>query len=465
MKMNHCCLDFKLKPFSGNASVTVIRLIPILLLLLASCSPKNPFNQSYVAQRVKNQSQLELIKEKKVGRFDLPPNVNVQDGISEDEAVTIALWNNAQFQTDMLALRFAQADLTEAGQMQNPTFRYLSPSGGIVAQVITYFYVDAILQRPFRIAAVKRDAKKIADNLVQRTFILVRDVQSAYADLKLAREKAKLFQESTIVRAQIGHLASSRLRNGDISELEATAAQIDSVSAVESFLRLAQDTVIMKNRFNNLLGFNDPDSIVKLSPAQIQIIKPVSKSDLLELAYSNSPEIQATMASIDAAGKRLGWERSRIMAYSLVLNGQNFSTTPTDKKNWPQTFDLGTQIEIPIFNRNRGRILRAKAELEQASFQYLALRQKIALDISEFYERYQVALQSYQLWDSNVVPSLEQATKLANDNYETGDVSYLPVLENQKILIDAKIRKAEVTAELRKAVAQLNLRIGKIVLN
>lgn len=434
------------------------------LTLVYSCAPRNPYNHGYVSDKVKKQSQFDLIKEKKAGKFDLPPSIKTEDGLTEDEAVAIALWNNAQFQADIIALKFAQADLTEAGQMQNPTLRYLSPGGGIVAQVISYIYVDAMVQRPFRVAAAKRDAKKVADNLVQRTFTLIRDVQSAYADLKLAREKIQLLKQSTGVRSQIARLSLSRLRNGDISELEATTSQIDSVSALENFLRLAQDTIIMKNRFNNLLGFNNPDSLVRLQAEAVSAKPTVTKSELLDLAYVNSPELQGALAAIDAGGKRLGWERSRVLAFSAVLNGQNFANTPSQDKSWPGTFDIGAQIEIPVFNRNRGRILRAKAEMEQAAFQYIALRQKIAADISEGYERYNVALKAYQLWNTGVVPQLEQAVKQSQDNYNTGDISYLPVLETTRTLLDAQVRKVELDTELRKSVAQLNFRIGKKVL-
>ena len=99
--------------------------------------------------------------------------------------------------------------------------------------------------------------------------------------------------------------------------------------------------------------------------------------------------------------------------------------------------------------------------MEQAAFQYIALRQRIAVDVSEAYERYVVASKSHQLWNGSVVPSLEQAVKLSQDNYNTGDISYLPVLESTRNWLDAQARKAEVEAELQKAVAQLNYRIGK----
>jgi cobalt-zinc-cadmium efflux system outer membrane protein len=434
------------------------------MLWWAGCSPRNPYNRAYVADKVRQQQNYEINKDKKAGKFDIPPSIQLSDGVTEDEAVTLALWNNAQYQADLVGLQFAQADLTDAGIIQNPLVRYLSPNGGIVAQGYIYFYLDAIWQRPNRVAAAKRDAHRVAENNVQLTFTLIRDVQAAYADLILARKKASILQQNAQIRFQISALAHSRLRNGDISELEATTARVDSVNAADNFLRAAFDTTIMRARFNTLLGLR-PDTLVALQSTRPVNWQEVDKKQILELTYSFQPELVGAVAAMEAAGKRIGWERSRIITLTGVLNGQNFAGTASADNKLPGTFDLGLQTEIPIFNRNQGRIARAKAELQQAALNYVAIRQRIDLDLTESFARYEMAWQSYQLWHTNVLPPLEQAVKLSGNSYQTGDVSYLPVLEATRQMLDAQVRQAEVEAELRKAVSQLNFRIGKKVIN
>ena len=436
-----------------------------LVMIVGACAPKNPYTKSYVSDKVKAQSQFDLIKEKQAGKFDIPPGVELKDGVTEDEAVSVAMWNNAQFQADLVGISFAQADVIDAGIIQNPLIRYLSPNAGIVAQGYIYFYLDAIWQRPRRVAAARGDAKKVAENLVQRTFTLIRDVQVAYADLSLAKTRVNVLSQNAQIRNQMSQLANSRLLNGDISELEATTARVDSVNATDILLRAAQDTSILRYRFNALLGIASQDTVIALQPTPAPNFSPIAKTEVLELAYTYQPEIIASLAAIEAAGKRIGWERSRILVFTAVLNGQNFAGTPSALDKLPGYYQPGFQTELPIFNRNEGKIARAKAELEQASLNYIALRQRIALDVSEAYARYELAYKSYQLWNSNVLPPLERAVYLSQDSYGTGDVSYLPVLEATRQMLDARLRKAEVEAELRRSVSQLNFRIGKQVLN
>jgi hypothetical protein len=49
--------------------------------------------------------------------------------VTADEAVAVALWNNAAFQASLNDLGFARADLAEAGLLANPVLSLLLPVG------------------------------------------------------------------------------------------------------------------------------------------------------------------------------------------------------------------------------------------------------------------------------------------------------------------------------------------------
>src|SRR5262245_65803771 len=59
----------------------------------------------------------------------LPPNVVVDDGLTSDEAVAIALWNSPSFQATLADLGVARADVVEAGLLRNPVLSLLFPVG------------------------------------------------------------------------------------------------------------------------------------------------------------------------------------------------------------------------------------------------------------------------------------------------------------------------------------------------
>ncbi|MEZ6049423.1 MAG: hypothetical protein R3C11_28350 [Planctomycetaceae bacterium] len=64
------------------------------------------------------------------GEVLIPPGVNLQDGLTEDEAVAVALWNNQTFLATLSNLGIARGDLVQAGLLTNPQLNLLFPPIG-----------------------------------------------------------------------------------------------------------------------------------------------------------------------------------------------------------------------------------------------------------------------------------------------------------------------------------------------
>lgn len=441
-------------------------MIVLAWLGLTCCAPQNKFSRNYVSGQVQTRTGAGLRPSADAQGFALPPKMNLADGLTEEEAAALALWNNAQFQADLMAISFAQADLIEAGIIPNPLLRYIAPWGLSMASGYLNFYLEALWQRPIRIAAARLEARKTAESMVQRAFELIRNAQLAYADLLLARQKQAILARDLQVRLQIVALARSRYRNGDISRWELAMARGDSALSVDHFIRAAQDTTILKSRLNLLLGLPRVDTTITLKPVPLPAYAALSRVDWLRLADEVQPELRAARATMEAAGARLGWEKSRIVNFAATLNASSSQASGTEgsaragKNILPDAYAPGIQMEIPVFNRNQGRIARARAEMEQATLQYVAIRQRIAQQVSEAYAHYELAYQSYRHWNTGLLPALEQSVALSTSAYRNGDVSFLPVLEANRQYLAARLRQAEVEAEVRRAICQLNFILG-----
>jgi cobalt-zinc-cadmium efflux system outer membrane protein len=431
---------------------------------LAACSGARYVDRKSVSEKVAANTGHTLAEQKTTGKFDLPPDVNLQDGIGESEAVSLALWNNAQFQADLVDLQLASADITTAKIIQNPLLRYLAPNGSILPSGYINFAIDFIWQRPARIATAKLNAERVRDSMVQKGFTLIRDAQLAYTDLLLAQQRLAITKDNTGTRAEINRLANARLRNGDISELEAATSKADSASAADDLIRAQLALLSSRVQLNYLLGIMPADTVITLQPLDADTLgAKMNKAAYIELALAYRPDIQAAKTSIAAAGKNLGWEQSKIISFTATLNFQYLSNTGGDgSKEWiPNAGNPGFQAEIPIFNRNQGNIQKAKAALEKSSLQYYAVLQKALAEVVQAWNQYEQTYQSYQLWSSNALPPLATAVDLAKRTYERGDISYLPVLEAIRQLQNGQLRKAEITAQLRRSISSLNYSIGQ----
>jgi cobalt-zinc-cadmium efflux system outer membrane protein len=110
---------------------SIIKQISIfsLTVYLAGCALHSVHNESYVSDAISDRTGHELKSEIEEEDVLLPEGIAIDDGLTEDEAAAIAVWNNAQFRADLVHLGFARADLIEAGMLRNPVFSLLFPLG------------------------------------------------------------------------------------------------------------------------------------------------------------------------------------------------------------------------------------------------------------------------------------------------------------------------------------------------
>ena len=158
----------------------------------------------------------------------MPPDASVDDGLTSQEAVAIALWNSPSFQATLADLGIARADLVEAGLLRNPVFSLLFPWWPQAARM------DAAvsLRRPLATTATRRrgqlNAQAVGERLVWDALTLVAQARAAHAEAVIADRRLQLTIENADLVQRLAGITEARLRAGDISELEARSARSDA---------------------------------------------------------------------------------------------------------------------------------------------------------------------------------------------------------------------------------------------
>ena len=283
---------------------------------------------------------------------------------------------------------------------------------------------------------------------------LIRDVQTTYIDLWLIREQVHLAEEDAQLRIRLAELAQRRLRAGDISELTASAAYVDSLRAADTTKRFSKQAVLLKNELNAMLGCTSYDTEFDIALSDKTAKSTASIDELLETALAARPDLRAAELTIEAAGERLGWEQSKIYKFIAIIDAK-------DEGEDSLSVGPGFSVEIPIFNQNNGQIARADAELEQAARQYEAVRQNIILQVRQAHTKYISVQEEFELWNNDIIPSLETTLEQTRKSFEAGELPYISVLQARQTLIEAQIHKTELAAHLHRIAAELNYYIGK----
>ncbi|MGH7492046.1 MAG: TolC family protein [bacterium] len=428
-------------------------LATLFVMIFAGCAAHSPYNRAFVSKALADRTGHTLAATAKTAAASIPAGVSLADGLTADEAVALALWTNAQFQTDLTELGFARSDLIEAGLLRNPILSLLFPLGPKQLEASLSLPIEVLWQRPQRVAAARLEAQRVAENLVQHGLELARDTQIAYADLIFARAQTRIAGEHARLRQEIADIAAARLRVGDISELEASAAGLEALRAQAAVPGFAQEAETIRARLNTLMGVEIKDTSFALTPTQEAELPLQTFPELARAAFASRPDLRAAELAIEAAGKRLGWEHAKIFSFTGVLDANGAGK---------EGFEIGpgAQMEIPLFHWNGGKVARAKTQMEQAARQYVAVKQRIALEVNDAHTGYLAAQQALALCRSQWVPAAMAAAGRAQKTYAAGETSYLFVLEINRQLLDARWREAEAEAGLHRASARLQHSVG-----
>ncbi len=354
----------------------------------------------------------------------------------------------------MLAdLGIARGDLVQAGLLPNPEVLYLFDVPGKPYRYAFDLPLEAFWLWPVRIRAAARASARACDRLAQLALDLIRDVRQAYADVLLANGRLRVAKEAVEIRGQISRLAEARLKAGDISPQEATTARVDAFQAQQDLARAGFDVSLAEERLRNLLGLGADRGPLALRPC------PVPDADLdVELltaeAVASRPDALAAAQNAAAAAERLRLSRLNWVRFLGIGDATSGERTGHE-------FGPGLRATLPLFNWNQGNVARAEAELERAERQRFTVRDQIILDVHQAHSRYAQARAEIGVLDAKVRPEVEAAIRRAELAYREGNTPYNVVLETSRQLLDSRLRRQQLLADLRRAWADLERGVGR----
>lgn len=419
------------------------------------CAPTSSFDRGFVSTELDHRVGSTLPVDVPRQEIDLPPGVLLGDGVDVDEAVAIALWNNAAFHGALSELGIVRGDLVDAGLLPNPVLSLVFP-GVRNARSGTLSVPIRILQRRTRVAIAQLDSERIAHALLQNGLGLARDVRIAFAELWFARDRETFIRRNAEVLDEIRQITSLQFEAGGISGLETSRIEIDALAAMAALQDAMRQTVAAQYRFLSLLGLADVEEVL-LSPSSApEAAHLPDLAALIDVALTSRPDVRAAELAVEAAGESVRWERQQTYDFMALLDinqpeGEDLATGP------------GVNIELPIFNRNQGGMLRASARVEQTALRYLEARRTVVLDVRENYAAYQVAVGASESWQREIIPRTETVMTDTEQARSLGSVSDLTVLQAEQRMLTARIAGVQAQRDLMRASAALAFSVGRKV--
>lgn len=405
-------------------------------------------------------------------------NAPTGPGMSLDQVIATVLTADPKLRVGNEEINQAIADATTAALRPNPTLgvdgqllpltRPFTPQqqGGppqfdaAVSYPIDWFLFG---KRKAAMASstigVRQTESEYYDLIRQR----VRDASLLYYDILELKALSDVARQDVENLTRVEAITRKAVVGGGRPEVDANRIRLDLLRS-QQFLRDAEMAVAnAKSRLRAMLGRNDADPSFDVAGSlDLPASTPVTSVDeAIELAQQNRPDITALRLKVEKSEAETLVQYRKAFPDVAVKAGYSRQFQGSIGFRDADTFLVGVDVTLPIFDRNQGNRARAASALAQSHFQVQSSLIELRSEIEQVLNEFRMAQLSAQAVANEQLKLAEQVRDAINKANEAGGRPLLDVLDAQRNYRDTFRLYVTSRANYWRANARLSATLGK----
>jgi len=357
-----------------------------------------------------------------------------------DEAIKEAIESNLNLIAERYNLSVAEAKIITARLRPNPIFtaegdhldllgtgdNSINKAGPPEYSVRTDFPLERGGKREFRIAVAENNRDVVRAQLQNTIRQLTLDVQNAFVDVLQARDNLNLARENLGAFTQIVDVNETRVREGDLAEVELLRTQLAQLQFENSVRQAELRLATTESKLRLLIGRKNTDPVFEAVGELRKDTVPIAKESLREQAKQLRPDLQAAVRDQARSLSELRLQVAEGKVDYLVGSEVRRQDGVNGRGNSMGFFFTTT---LPFFNRNQGEIERARQEQRQIEVRYRALQAQIENEVDAAYTQYDVARNTVQRIESSMLNRARNVRQITEYSYRRGEASFVEFLD------------------------------------
>ena len=366
-------------------------------------------------------------------------------GIAKAKVIQAKVWNNPNF--------IINGDMYN--QETNEYFNLRSQSLWQFEQTFSWAGKHTNSVRLARIG-VEMAEKQMED--VIRTLLF--ELGNTYSDLAALQSKEILYTQVISNYDKLMEATRKQLEVGAISNTEAIRLEAEYLDVKADALENNNEKEKVAGNLRSLLRFPQDTTfyVEQKLPLVGDEFDPVF---LATQAVETRPDIQAAKINIRYQ------ERNVKLQQSSGVPDVKFGYQPYDRgSNYIRPYHgFTTEIFLPIFDHNQGRIKQAKLSLSQSDLQFLQLENQARNDVAAAYNRYKSANAGLANYNAQFLERLKELNQSTNLNFQKRNISLLQFIDQQRIFILTNIQLIELKQRYLNNINELNFSVGQTLID
>ena len=333
--------------------------------------------------------------------------------LTVDDAVQIALLNNRSLQATYWSLGLAEADLVQAGRLQNPVldFKRTHEGGEVGIERTLTFNLLNVLTAPLasRLEARRYESTKLL--VAGEALKVAAETRRAWVEAVAAAQSADYAKQIQDSAAASAELAERMRKAGNWSQLDLAREQAYHAQAKADAGRAAIAAVAAREKLARLLGLSGEQASRQLAerlPEHLPELPPEARTlaDVEQTALRERLDIQAAQLDTQHTADALGLTRSTRFINVLDLGAVRNSSGSSGATRSAPGYEL--TLEVPLFDWGDARVARAEASYMQSVNRLSAVATNARSEAREHYTAYRATYDLARHYRDDVIPVRKQ---------------------------------------------------------
>ena len=279
---------------------------------------------------------------------------------------------------------------------------------------------------------------------------------AAFYQVLAAQQAQKLAQELLEIATTTKDTTTKRVLAGKISPVEETKAKVAEASLKIDLANSNQQLAISKQRLASLWAKSEgqTDYVVV---GELENLKELPKQSELMAQLADSPRHKKAALAIQ--------EKQAISNIELSKQTPDVTVSLGAQRNEElggiTQAMIGLSIPIPVFDKNQGNLLSAKAREYQSIDEKTALENQLQTELKDAYSRRQLQVEASNMYKQDILQGAQSAYEAARKGFEYGKFSFLEVLDAQRTLFQAKMQFIQTLTMAHLAEADIQRILGR----
>lgn len=308
-----------------------------------------------------------------------------------------------------------------------------------------------------RAAVAEKDIALAENDVTVRARQVVNDIKQAYATLFIARKAIDVHLESVDLLRQIADISQAKYTTGRISQQDVLKPVTELSKLHNDIIRFDEQANLATARLNILLDRAPEAPLGPLVEPREEMLIPAT-ADLQRIALERHPELKRAQLEVERADAELAVARRDYKPDFSLQGGYMLAPHMTDAWigsiaiTWPKAPWSKGKIDA--------RITEQSAAVTTAKARARAMENSVRLAVQQAYVRAKAAQERASLLRTTILPQSQQTLEVSRVAYQTDRVDFQTLIDNERMLLDARLEYFRALSDFSQAMADLERAIG-----